>query len=264
MAISLNSLMRGSVSKVPITLIHASGGVGKTTFAASAPSPVFIQTEDGLHFDVPTFGLLRSFDDVLAAIGSLYSEPHNFQTVVIDSIDWLEPLIWAETARRNGWKDIEQPGYGKGYVAALDAWRSYIEGITALRDERGLTVVQIAHTDVKRFDSPEHEPYDRYVIKLQAKASALLVEHCDIVGFLNYRISTVKSDVGFNKKVVRAVGQGMRSLYVEERPAFVAKNRYSMPDSIDLPDVKGNDPALWAAFAQHIPALSSQARKEAA
>jgi hypothetical protein len=22
-------------------------------------------------------------------------------------------------------------------------------------------VIQIAHTDIKRFDSPEHEPYDR-------------------------------------------------------------------------------------------------------
>lgn len=35
-----------------------------------------------------------------------------------------------------------------------------------------MTIIQIAHTDVKRFDSPEHDPYDRYVIKLHTRAAA--------------------------------------------------------------------------------------------
>ena len=107
-----------------------------------------------------------------------------------------------------------------------------------------MTVIQIAHTDIKRFDSPEHEPYDRYVIKLHARAAALLQEHSDVVLFANYRISTVKSDIGFNKKVTRALGSGERVLYTAERPAFLAKNRYSLPDSL---------PLSWAAFAEAMP-----------
>ena len=79
---------------------------------------------------------------------------------------------------------------------ALDGLRC----TTALTPPR----IQIAHTDIKRFDSPEHEPFDRYVIKLHARAAALLQEHSDVVLFANYRISTVKSDIGFNKKVTRA------------------------------------------------------------
>ena len=55
----------------------------------------------------------------MEAIGALYTEDHAFRTVVVDSLDWLEPLVWEHTARTNGWKNIEQPGYGKGYVAAL-------------------------------------------------------------------------------------------------------------------------------------------------
>jgi len=104
--------------------------------------------------------------------------------------------------------------------------------------------IQIAHTDIKRFDSPEHEPYDRYVIKLHARASALLQEHSDAVLFANYRISTVKSDVGFNKKVTRALGSGERVLYTAERPAFLAKNRYGLPDVLPLD---------WQAFAAAMP-----------
>ncbi|MDO8605938.1 MAG: AAA family ATPase [Phaeospirillum sp.] len=94
--------------------------------------------------------------------------------------------------------------------------------------------IQIAHTEIKRFDSPEHEPYDRYIIKLHARAAALMQEHSDAVLFANYRISTVKSDVGFNKKVTRALGSGERVLYTAERPAFLAKNRYGLPDVLPL------------------------------
>jgi AAA domain len=107
-----------------------------------------------------------------------------------------------------------------------------------------MAIVQIAHTDIKRFDSPESEPYDRYVIKLHTKASALLQEHSDIVLFANYRISTVKSDVGFNKKVTRALGSGERLLHTAERPAFLAKNRYALPETL---------PMSWAALAEAMP-----------
>ena len=247
MAISLASLKSTTALAPPRILIHGVAGVGKTTFASRSDRPVFVATEDGLGMlKVPHFPLARSFDDVMEALAALYTEPHDYKTVVVDSVDWLEPLVWARACKDNGWGSIEEPGYGKGYVAALDLWRQYLDGLNALRDERGMTVIQIAHTDIKRFDSPEHEPYDRYVIKLHARAAALLQEHSDVVLFANYRISTVKSDVGFNKKVTRALGSGERVLYTAERPAFLAKNRYGLPDVLPLD---------WQAFAAAMPQL---------
>lgn len=243
--ITLKGLMVSTAIAAPRVLVHGVAGVGKTTFAAGAADPVFICTEDGLGtLHVPHFPLARTFEDVMEALAALYNEAHDRKTVVIDSVDWLEPLVWQRACTENGWKTIEEPGYGKGYVAALDLWREYLEGLNALRNERGMTVVQIAHTDIKRFDSPEHEPYDRYVIKLHARAAALLQEHSDAVLFANYRISTVKADVGFNKKVTRALGAGERVLYTAERPAFLAKNRYGLPDSL---------PLAWEAFAEALP-----------
>ena len=245
MAISLAQLNRAGTPKPPRVLIHGVAGVGKTTFAGQASEPVFIQTEDGLGtLSAANFPLSRTFDEVMEALAALYTEQHDFSTVVVDSVDWLEPLVWAKACRDNGWNSIEDAGYGKGYVAALNLWRQYIDGLNALRDDRGMTVVQIAHTDIKRFDSPEHDPYDRYVIKLHARAAALLQEHSDVVLFANYRISTVKADVGFNKKVSRAVGSGERVIHTVERPAFLAKNRYDLPDTL---------PLEWSAFAQAMP-----------
>jgi hypothetical protein len=245
MAISLASLKADASLLPPRILVHGVAGVGKTTFATNADKPVVVTTEDGLgRINVPHFPLARSFDAVMEALAALYSESHDYKTVVVDSVDWLEPLVWQRTCKDNGWRSIEEPGYGRGYVAALDLWRQYLEGLNALRDERAMTVIQVAHTDIKRFDSPEHEPYDRYVIKLHARAAALLQEHSDVVMFANYRISTVKSDVGFNKKVTRALGSGERVLYTAERPAFLAKNRYGLPDVLPLD---------WQAFAAAMP-----------
>lgn len=254
MAISLASLRRGVQHKPGRFAIYGTHGIGKTSLAASAPAPVFIQTEDGGgDLDITTFGLLKSYTEVMEAIGELYTQPHDFQTVVVDSLDWLEPLVWTQTAKDNGWKDLEAAGYGKGYLAASDYWRGLLDGLTALRDDKNMTVIMLAHADVKRFDSPDTEPYDRYIMKLHTRASALVQEHVDALFFANYRVSTVKTDLGFNKKAVRGVGAGDRLLFTEERPAFLAKNRYGMPDTL---------PLSWESVANSIPYYNTA--KEAA
>lgn len=188
---------------------------------------------------------------------ALYNEDHSFQTLVIDSLDWLEPLVWAETIRRNNeanpskqWSSIEDAGYGKGYIATLDVWREYLDGINALRNDKAMAVIQTAHAEVKRFDSPETEPFDRYQIKLHKMASALVQEHADMVLFANFKTSVTKSDVGM-KKVARGVGAGTRVLYTEERPAFLAKNRHNLPPEL---------PLSWGALASSMAASSEAAR----
>ncbi len=251
MAINLSSLKRADRVKPARIVVYGVHGVGKTTFGTSATKPVVILTEDGLgNIDVDHFPLARSFDDVMEAIGALYEEDHDFKTLVVDSLDWLEPLIWNKACRENKWNSIEDAGYGKGYVAAVSYWRDYIDGINLLRDDKGMTIIQTAHSQVSRFDSPLSDPYDRYEIKLHKSAAAIIQEHSDIVLFMNYNVSTVKADAGFNKKVTRAIGSGKRVIYTEERPAYHAKNRYSMPDMIQIPD----DPSeAWDAFSAHLP-----------
>jgi hypothetical protein len=241
-----------------MVILYGVAGCGKTTMAAGAEAPVFLAVEDGIGtLDVPHWPI-TSFADVMQAIGVLYSEEHDRRTCVIDSVDWMEPLIWAEACRKNGWTDIENPGYGRGYVAALGFWREVIDGLRALRDDKGMTIVLIAHHTIKRFDSPEHEPYDRFGIKCHSRASDLLIEAADVVAFMNYKTSIAKADAGFNRKVARGIGTGQRILHLEERPGFIAKARFNMPPSIDLPNTQY--PAeLWHAFAQHLAPTLAQA-----
>lgn len=244
MAISLESIQQGGGDKPPIMLVHGVGGVGKTTLGAATPAPIIVRTEDGLgSLDVPAFPLATTFAEVMEAIGVLAGGSHEFETVVIDSVDWLEQLIWRQVATDSGNSNIEAIGYGKGYVLALDYWREYLAALTYLRDNCKMGVFQIAHTLIKRFDAPDTESYDRYLVKLHDKASALVTEHADIVLFANYRVHVTETKDGMQKRK-RAVGSGDRIVFATERPGWVAKNRYSMPDQIEMD---------WSAISQHIP-----------
>ena len=139
MAISLASLRTTTALTPPRILIHGVAGVGKSTFAADADRPVFIRTEDGLgKLQVPHFPLATSYAEVAEALDALLDEDHAYGTVVIDSVDWLEPLIWAEACKRNGWASIETPGFGKGYAEALTVWREYLDKLNALRDRKAI------------------------------------------------------------------------------------------------------------------------------
>ena len=244
MAISLASLRRTSGRRPPRIFLYGIHGVGKSTFAAAAPSPVFIQTEEGLDaLDVEAFPLARSFDDVMGAIGALYEEEHQFRTVVIDSVDWLEQLIFKDVAQEQKVSSIEDIGYGKGYTFASSRWATLLEGLDLLRNERGMGVVLIGHAQIKRFEDPMVEGYDRYSPDLHKIASSTLCEWSDIVGFANFRVATKQIDSGFNKKIAKGVGTGQRTLYVEERPAFTAKSRWRIGADVPLD---------WATLAERI------------
>jgi hypothetical protein len=239
-AINLSSLSRNPVLAPPRVVMHGPHGIGKTTFGASAPGAVLLPTEDGIgKLTVDHFPTLKTYDQVIEAIGALYQEEHTFQSVVVDSLDWLEPLIWARVCQEHGIKNLEDIAYGKGFNYALDRWREFLDGLNALRADRAMAVILLAHSEVKRYDAPDTEPYDRYQIKLHRTAAALVEEWADAIFFANWKVFVQKSEVGFNKKVARGVSTGERVMHTEERPAWKAKNRYSLPPEM---------PLAWAAF----------------
>lgn len=237
MAFDLKSIRKNDAIAAPRLMLYGVEGIGKSTFAAGCPDPIFILTEDGLgSLQVDHFPIAKSTDDVMSAIGTLYEEKHAFRTVVIDSLDWLESIIQREIEAKYDAKDL---AYGKGALIAAEKWREVLEGLDALRNDKKMAVVLLAHCTIKRFDSPEVEPFDRYQPKLQERSNAVVREWADAVLFANYRTIVKKDDVGFNQTNNRGVSNGERLLYTNERPAYMAKNRYNLPDSIGM---------SWAEF----------------
>lgn len=251
MAISLASLQKNS-PKPPRIIVYGESGAGKTTFGACAPAPVFLQTEDGLgNLDATAFPLATSFEDAMAALQSLYTEPHDFKTLVVDSLDWLEPLVWQQVCTQHKVASIEALPYGKGYVEALSIWRQFFDGITALRDARNMTIVMTAHSQVVRVEDPTLPAYDRHGLKLHKRAAALAEEFADVILFAAVQTNTVTEDAGFNGKRVRATSTGERIMHTVGQPAFLAKSRFSMPAVL---------PLTWEAFAQAMKPATTEAK----
>ena len=241
MAFDLKSIRKNDAMAAPRLMVYGVEGIGKSTFCAGAPNPIYILTEDGLgSLKVDHFPLATSFADVIDAIASLYKDNHAFETVIIDSLDWLEAIIQREIEQKYDAKDL---AYGKGSLIAAERWREILDGLNALRNDKGMIVILVAHTTIKRFDSPEVEPYDRYQPKLQERSNAVVREWADAVLFANYKTIVKKDDVGFNQTNNRGISTGERLLFTSERPAYMAKNRYNMPESI---------PLSWDAFSEAI------------
>lgn len=235
-------------------LIYSVHGLGKSTLASTFDRPIFVRTEDGAGaLNVPTFpDVVTHFNQLDQAIGALYQGSHDFGTMILDSIDWLEPLVWEKLLETDPYnekgapvKSIEDYGYGKGYMLADKHWRYLLGAFDLLRFHKGMNIVLIAHSEIKRYDSPDSDPFDRYGIKLHKRAFALWQEWADMVLFCNYKTRIRSTDVGFNKDIKRGEGSGERVIYTEERPAHLAKNRWGLPPEIYI----GQD-KTWAAFHQ--------------
>lgn len=235
MAISLSSISRTTRNSLPPrVVVHGAQKVGKSTFAAGAYKPIFLPLEDGLSgIEVDSFPLLRSYDEVDQALRSLYTEEHDFGTVVVDSTDWLEPLIWQHVCKSNNWTTIEQPGYGRGYIEANHVWRDFLDKLNTLRIERGMAVILIAHSAVKRFENPDTEAFDRYELKMQKGALGLVVEWADVIAFAQEEVAIKKEKNGQNVRA-RGVSTGRRILQCNAKPSFIAGNRYALPDVLPL------------------------------
>ena len=241
MAFDLSSITRGKRLRAPKIVIYGPPKVGKSTFAAMAPNAVGIITEEGLdNIDVPSFPQAKSVGDVMQAIATLFTEPHDFTTVFVDSLDWLEPLILAKVCQDNKVTNIEQIGFGKGYIFADDLWKQFFEGLDALRS-KGMTIICIAHEQVTKVKNPSlSDDYDAYSLKLNKRATALVNEWADIIGFAQHEVFTRQVDPA-NKlnKDVKAISNGVRKLHLNPHPAYVAGNRYGIPDTA----------LSWAAFS---------------
>ena len=232
MAYSLTQIQKGVQHRAPRILMLGVEKVGKSTFAAGAPNPIFlpIKGEEGIDaLDVASFPTASNFADVIGYLGVLLGEDHEYQSVVIDSTSALEPLIWADVCRLANVGSIEKVGGGfaKGYVEALAQWRLLTDWLDALRAQKNMASILIGHVKVKAFNDPTQDSYDTYMWDINDKASAMLIRWADSILFANGKAAVKKEDLGFNKAKGRAIdtAAGERFLYTQKRPAHPGGGR---------------------------------------
>jgi len=227
---TLAAITRGKVPKPHRVVIYGADGVGKSTFAASAPNAIFLGAEKGTgQLDVARLPQPREWSDVGDAMKLLAMEPHDYKTLAVDSLDWLEPVLHTMIVKKEQVASIDDIAYGRGFNVALDYWRNFLEQLEYVADRRGMNVVLIAHSQLRTFKNPEGPDFDRYELKLHHKAGGLFREWADSVLFAAYETFAVEK-----KGRVRGVDSGARVVYTTRTAAYDAKNRYSLPSKLPL------------------------------
>lgn len=241
--------IRSTLREVPMrAVIYGADGVGKSTFCAAAPGAVFIATEDGLdNIDARAVAAPESWPSILEAVEALSSES-SCQTIIIDSLDWAEQMLWAwlvatkKDEKGRPVKDIEGYGYGKGYIAAASEWRLLL-GALQRAGKAGKHVLLTAHAHRKSVKNPTGEDYEQIQIKLNDRTAGLTREWVHIVAFAELDIATVTDkDDGDRTK---GVFTGKRVLRTQPSAGYQGKTRVTMPAKIPLD---------WEAFAAAVKA----------
>lgn len=222
-------------------------GIGKTSFAAQFPDPLFIDTEGGSkHLDVKRLEKPSSWTMFQQQVAWVKNNPQCCSTLVIDTIDWAEQLCIEHICAQHQKTGLEGWDYGKGYTYLAEEFGKMLNRLTDLT-EVGVNVLLVAHSKVKKEERPEeYSGYDRWMLKLsdsgQKKVSPLVKEWSDALLFMNYKmiIETTKGGKG------KARGNE-RAIYTNHHPCWDAKNRWGLPDEIPLD---------YSLIAPHIPTKS--------
>ena len=219
----LSSITRGRTLDAPRIILYGMEGIGKSTFAANFPAPIFIQTEDGLGMiDCAKFPLAKTFDEVFQELVALETESNEFKTIVIDSLDWLERLIWDKVAQDSKVNNIEQIGFGKGYTMALTFWRIVLDHLETLH-KQGKIILLLAHAVAEDYSDPEVSSLKRFTPRLHKTARSLVAEYVDVILLATRAFGAAKGDQN-NPRIVRT----------EASPYQVAKSRFSIPAELPL------------------------------
>lgn len=224
--------VKTGIQKKPLfVVIYGTPKIGKTTFAADAEKPILIDIEGGSSHINTTRLIPKNFNDVVQTLTELASEPHIYKTVVIDSLDHLEPMIWESVCLRSGKSSIESFGYAKGYIEALKEWGQILSLLEKCRTEKGMNVICVAHSHVKTAHDPTMlESWDRFEIKIHAKASALFKELADCILFAREEMTVIETDKGKSK----GIGEGKRVIYTMGMPGHEGGNRFNLPYKLAL------------------------------
>lgn len=217
--------------KTPVRgTLYGNEGVGKSTLAAQFPNPIILDTEDGTsHLDVARVST-PDWTTLEGAIHELVRDSQGFETVVIDSADWMERGIVESMLKKFGKKSIEDFGFGKGYVLLAEHFGRVLSAADQLI-ARGMNVCFVAHSKVQRTSPPDQEEgYDRYELKLTKHTAPLLREWSDLLLFCTFKTKVVEGADGRMK----AKGGKERVMYATHSAAWDAKNRFGLPDEMPM------------------------------
>ena len=228
-------ITRGKIPGAYKIGLYGVEGIGKTTFAAQFPDPLFIDTEGGTaHMDVKRLPKPDAWIELLSEVDWVYNHPDCCKTLVIDTADWAERLCNEAVCAMNKVESIETFNYGKGYVFAQEEFGRLLDKLELVR-KQGIHILIVAHAMMRKFEQPEElGAYDRWELKLSKKIAPMVREWVDALLFVNYKVLVVNVDNKGAAKGKNKVQGGKRVMYTAHHSCWDAKNRFGLPEEAEF------------------------------
>ena len=244
----LKSIKTGATPTALRLLVYGTPGIGKTTWAAQIPGALFLTCEDGggdMDYARIEVGSWRVLMETLTEIDR-EGVPEGYRVLVLDTINGFSERCIEFVCERMRVDSIEEPGFGKGYTALQEEQCRARDTLDRIRVKHGIHIVLIGHAHVKTFNDPTGPAYDRYMLRMHEKVSAVWVAWADVVAFATMDVTVKGGKRGKEIEDPMAKGKatgGERTMFLSSAPAYEAKNRFNLPDEL---------PLSWPAFAKAI------------
>ena len=212
-------ITKGGKPLAPKIYLYGMSGIGKTTFAVGCPCPLIIDLDGGAGRYSVDIVKVSSSDEILDVLTEV--QEMDYRTIVIDTLEALERLIYAEICRKANVDSIEKAfgGYSKGHIAAGETMGTILDALSALLPLRKMPVV-LGQADVKKITDPEGE-YTQFSPRANKHLSNRVIEWADLVLFATREQSS-------------ATGSGKRVMFTAPTKRAIAKSRLPLPEQVEL------------------------------
>lgn len=215
-------VISGVTPTAPKIMIYGLSGVGKSVLASKLSKPLFLDFEGGLN----QINCQRSeqYTDLEAFYADLkelyYAKEREYDTLVIDSVDWLvrktvEQAAGITGVNLNETLNKSNGGYGNGKQVLENHIRTKLLPMLVALNKKGYGICLIAHADRKTLMDAEGVNTEQIAPKIDVNTMNVFVEWVDNVFYL--------------KK-----NGDKRTLVLESDDKVLAKNRLGLTGERDL------------------------------
>lgn len=231
---------------LPFTLgLYGVHGVGKTEFAAGAPSPLFMDLEDGTaRLNVGRIEPRpRTWEEILDKLDEIIRDNDGqFKTLVIDTLDCAVKRCYEYICRAHGKTSILHFGYRNGHITAAAELEKLVAKLEEVRIRANMNIIILAHAFIQKFKSPYQDgDFNYFGLELEKETASIIPNWVEMFLFARHEHTVYRAPGAKISEIGRAVATGERVIHTKWDAAYIAKTRFKLPDTI---------PLNWDEFAE--------------